>query len=268
MSRMEGKIVAITGGSGTLGVAIAEGITKEGATVYILARSADKLLEKEKYFKELNLDVNAMQCDVMDANSVDNVVDHIYKTHGRIDVLINGAGGNMPGATIGPNQSVFDLNIGDFGKVMDLNLLGTVIPSISFAKAMVEKNTGCIINISSMSASIPLTRVIGYSAAKASVDNFTKSMAVEMALKYGEGIRVNAIAPGFFIADQNRTLLLNEDGSLTARGQTIINNTPMKRFGRPEELVSTILWLCDDHSSFITGIVVPIDGGFSAFSGV
>ena len=268
MNRMEGKIVAITGGSGTLGVAIAEGISREGAIVYILARNIENLQVKEKHFEKLGLDVRALPCDVLDGNSVDQVVTKILENHGKIDVLINGAGGNMPGATIKPDQNIFDLKIDDFSKVMDLNLLGTVIPSISFAKAMVVNSKGCIINVSSMSASIPLTRVMGYSAAKASVDNFTKSMAVEMALKYGEGIRVNAIAPGFFIADQNRNLLLNADGSLTDRGQTIINNTPMKRFGRPDELVSTILWLCDDHSSFITGIVVPIDGGFSAFSGV
>lgn len=268
MSRMNGKVVAITGGSGTLGVALADGLAREGAIVYMLARSADKLAEKEAYFKKLELDVRALVCDVMDASSIDNVVGKILANHGKIDVLINGAGGNMPGATIRPDQTIFDINMKDFTKVMELNLLGTVIPSISFAKAMVAQNKGCIINVSSMSAAIPLTRVMGYSAAKASVDNFTRSMAVEMATKYGEGIRVNAIAPGFFIADQNRKLLLKDDGSLTDRGQTIITNTPMKRFGKPEELVSTILWLCDDHSSFITGIVVPIDGGFSAFSGV
>ena len=167
-----------------------------------------------------------------------------------------------------PDQSVFDLSIEQFRKVNDLNLVGTVLPSIAFAKPMVKQGKGCIINVSSMAALLPLTRVVGYSASKAAVDNFTRWMAVEMATKYGEGIRVNAIAPGFFIADQNRSLLLNEDNSLTARGETIISQTPMKRFGEPDDLISTILWLCDDRSSFITGIVVPVDGGFSAFSGV
>ena len=167
-----------------------------------------------------------------------------------------------------PNQSVFDISIEQFKKVSDLNLLGTVIPSIAFAKPMVKQGKGCIINISSMAAQLPLTRVVGYSASKAAIDNFTRWLMVELANKHGEGIRVNAIAPGFFIANQNRSLLLNEDGTLTARGATIISQTPQKRFGEPDELISTLLWLCDDKSSFVNGIVVPVDGGFSAFSGV
>ena len=174
----------------------------------------------------------------------------------------------MGGATVMPHQSIFDISVDQFRKVSDLNLLGTVIPSIAFAKPMVEQGKGCIVNISSMAAQLPLTRVVGYSASKAAIDNFTRWLMVELANKYGETIRVNAIAPGFFIADQNRSLLLQEDGALTARGETIIGQTPMKRFGEPEELISTLLWLCDDKSSFVNGIVVPVDGGFSAFSGV
>jgi NAD(P)-dependent dehydrogenase (short-subunit alcohol dehydrogenase family) len=185
-----------------------------------------------------------------------------------VDILINGAGGNMPGAVVSPDQSIFDISIDQFRKVNDLNLLGTVIPTIAFAKPMVAQGKGCIINVSSMAATLPMTRVVGYAAAKAAVDNFTRWMAVEMANKYGNGIRVNAIAPGFFIAEQNRTLLLNKDNTLTDRGKTIISQTPMKKFGEPDDLISTILWLCDDRSAFITGIVVPVDGGFSAFSGV
>lgn len=265
---MNKKVVVITGGNGTLGSAFTKGLAKAGATVFILGRNEEKSASRVKEFKEEGLEVFAVTCDVLDENSVDTAVNEVIAKAGKVDVLINAAGGNMSGATVMPDQSVFDMSIDQFRKVNDLNLVGTVIPSIAFGKSMVKQGKGCIINISSMSAQLPLTRVVGYSASKAAVDNFTRWMAVEMAGKYGEGIRVNAIAPGFFIAEQNRDLLLNKDNSLTARGETIINQTPMKRFGNPEELISTILWLCDDRSSFITGIVVPVDGGFSAFSGV
>jgi NAD(P)-dependent dehydrogenase (short-subunit alcohol dehydrogenase family) len=265
---MEGKVVCITGGNGTIGKAIARGVAQKGAIVFILARGVEK---SEKVVKELTaegLDVRFLKCDVLDQDEVDGVVDKVLEQTGRVDILINGAGGNMAGATIMPHQTLFDLDITQFKSVNDLNLLGTVIPTKAFARPMVDQKEGCIINISSMSAILPMTRVVGYSASKAAVDNFTRSIAIELLSKYGEGIRVNAIAPGFLVADQNRALLLNDDGSLTDRGKTIISQTPMKRFGKPEELVSTILWLCDDRSSFITGIIVPIDGGFSAFSGV
>lgn len=265
---MKGKIVAITGGSGTLGTAISLGLAQEGAHVYLLNRNAETAKALSVSAKAKGLNIDYVICDVLDEQSVQDAANTIVDQSGKVDVLINGAGGNMSGATIMPDQSIFDLDVAHFRKVNDLNLLGTVIPTKAFAASMVAQKKGCIINISSMAAIVPLTRVIGYSASKAAVDNFTRSMAVELISKYGEGIRVNAIAPGFLVAEQNRTLLLNDDGTLTARGQTIINNTPMKRFGKPEELVSTVLWLCDERSSFITGIVVPIDGGFSAFSGV
>lgn len=265
---MKGKVVGITGGSGTLGTAISLGLAQEGAHVYLLDRNRKAAQALSEKAKADGLLIDYIICDVLDEDSMQSAVDQMVAAVGKVDILINGAGGNMAGATIMPDQSIFDLDIEQFRKVNDLNLVGTVIPTKAFASAMVEQQKGCIINISSMSAMIPLTRVVGYSASKAAVDNFTKSMAVELISKYGEGIRVNAIAPGFLVAAQNRALLLNDDGSLTARGQTIIDNTPMGRFGKPEELVSTILWLCDDKSSFVTGIVVPIDGGFSAFSGV
>jgi len=248
--------------------AIAKGLATEGATVFILNRNAEKAAERVKEFAEAGLELHTVTADVLDQKSIDKAVATVLAKAGKIDILINGAGGNMSGATIMPEESIFDMSPDDFKKVNELNLSGTVIPSIAFAKPMVDQGSGCIINISSMAAALPLTRVVGYSASKAAVDNFTKWLAVEMVNKYGEGIRVNAIAPGFLVAEQNRKLLLKDDGSLTARGETIISQTPMKRFGKPEELISTILWLCDDRSSFITGIVVPIDGGFSAFSGV
>lgn len=265
---VKGKIVVITGGSGTLGMALAQGLAEEGAIIYLLARNEINLIQKVDFLKDMYLDATGISCDVLNSDSVNSAVEQILARSGRIDILINGAGGNLQGATIRPDQSLFDLNIEEFKKVSELNLFGTVIPTIAFAKPMVNQKRGCIINISSMSAQLPLTRVVGYSAAKAAVDNFTRSMAVELATKYGEGIRVNAVAPGFFIADQNKNLLLNFDGTLTDRGNTILSQTPFKRFGDPKELISTILWLADDRSSFITGIVVPVDGGFSAFSGV
>ncbi len=265
---MKGKVAVITGGNGTLGSAFAKGLTQAGATVFILGRNADKSNKRVQEFQQMGLTIHAITCDVLDESSVDTALQQILAQAGKVDILVNGAGGNRAGATIMPDQSLFDISIDQFKGVTDLNLLGTVIPSVAFAKPMVKQGKGCIINISSMAAILPLTRVVGYSASKAAVDNFTRWMAIEMATKYGEGIRVNAIAPGFFIADQNRSLLLNEDGSLTQRGETIIGQTPAKRFGQPEELISTLLWLCDDASAFVNGIVVPVDGGFSAFSGV
>lgn len=265
---MKGKVAVITGGNGTLGTAFAKGLAEAGATVFILGRNTSKSKRRVEEFKEMDLTIHALNCDVLDEDSVKSASEEILKLSGKVDILINGAGGNMSGATVMPDQSIFDIAIDQFRKVTDLNLLGTVIPSVIFAKAMVNQGKGCIVNISSMAAQLPLTRVVGYSASKAAIDNFTRWLSVEMATKYGEGIRVNAIAPGFFIAEQNRSLLLEEDGSLTARGETIISQTPAKRFGKPEELISTLLWLCDDRSAFVNGIVVPVDGGFSAFSGV
>ena len=212
--------------------------------------------------------MRVVRCDVMSKEEMAKAAADVMADAGRVDVLVNCAGGNQAGATVMPDASVFDLSVEAFKQVTDLNLQGTVIPSLAFAKHMAQSGKGAIVNVSSMAAALPLTRVVGYSAAKAAVDNFTRWLAVELAQKHGEGLRVNAIAPGFFLAEQNRTLLTKPDGSLTARGETIVSQTPMGRFGRPEELISTLLWLCDPASSFVTGIVVPVDGGFSAFSGV
>lgn len=268
MFDLSGKVAIVTGGAGVLGSAMAKGLVKAGAKVGILGRTASKLINTCKELEELNGEAIPLQADVLDKDQLQLVCDSVIGQWGNIDILINCAGGNMKGATIMPDQNFYDLSIEDFSKVSDLNLKGTVIPTLVFGKEMSKQKKGCIINISSMAAQLPLTRVLGYSAAKAAVDNFTRWMAIELAQKFGEGMRVNAIAPGFFIADQNRALLLNEDESLTARGQTIVDATPMKRFGEPEELVSTLLYLCSDSSSFITGIIIPVDGGFSAFSGV
>ena len=268
MFELNGKVAIITGGAGVLGGAMAAGLAKAGAKVGILSRTKSKVEAKVEEIINNGGQAMALVADVLDEQQLKAAEKKILKKWGRIDILVNSAGGNMKGATIMPDQDIFDLSMDDFTKVTDLNLKGTVLPTMVFGKTMAKQKKGCIINISSMAAQQAITRVVGYSASKAAIDNFTKWMAVEMAHKFGEGIRVNAIAPGFFIADQNRSLLTNEDGSLTARGQTIVNETPVKRFGEPEELVSTLLWLASDASSFITGIIVPVDGGFSAFSGV
>lgn len=268
MFNLEGKVALITGGAGVLGGAMAMGLSNAGAKVAVLSRTKSKVDLKAKEINDAGGEALALAADVLDIDQLERAKEELLQKWGRLDILINCAGGNMKGATIMPEQDVFDLSLDDFSSVTDLNLKGTVIPTMVFGKILSERKKGAIINISSMAADRTITRVVGYSAAKAAVNNFTKWMAVEMINKHGDGIRVNAIAPGFFIAEQNRSLLLQDNGELTSRGQTIVNNTPMKRFGKPEELVSTLLWLCSDESSFVTGIVVPVDGGFSAFSGV
>jgi NAD(P)-dependent dehydrogenase (short-subunit alcohol dehydrogenase family) len=263
-----GRTAVITGGTGVLGGAMAIGLAEAGAHVVVLGRkkeSGDALLKK---IKENGKQAMFVQADVLDAAQLAEAKEKILKEHKSIDILINAAGGNLPGAVILPEQNFFDLQIAEFQKVVDLNLLGTVLPTKIFCDVMAKQKKGVVINISSMSALRPITRVVGYSAAKAAIDNFTGWLAIEMAKKFGEGIRVNAIAPGFFITEQNRKLLTNEDGSYTARGQAAIHNTPFARFGLPEELIGTLIWLCSDASKFVTGIDVPVDGGFNVFCGV
>ena len=263
---IQDKVVVITGGTGVLGASMVEYLAAHGAKVAVLARNKQKGDELIKSVKKNGGEAIFLQTDVTNEEVLTQNAEDIIKAYGKIDVLINGAGGNMPGATIGPNNNIFDLKIDDFRNVVDLNLMGTVIPTVVFSKYMVEAKQGNIINISSASAIRPLTRVAGYSAAKAAVANFTKYMAGEMALKFGEEFRVNALCPGFFITEQNRTLLTNEDGSYTDRGNTIISHTPFKRFGQPEELLGTLHYLVSDASKFVTGTVAIVDGGFDAFS--
>ena len=265
---IDGKVVVITGGSGVLGGSIAEYLLAEGAKVAIVGRTQGKVDAKMSVLRKISQESTGFTGDVLDQEFLREVRNTVVGKWGRIDVLINAAGGNMPGATIGEDQTVFDLEMDDFRKVSELNLDGTVIPTLVFGKQMAEQGSGCIINVSSMTAVQAVTRVIGYSASKAAIDNFTRWMATEMAAKFGDGIRVNAIAPGFFIGDQNRALLMNDDGSYTERGNTIISKTPMKRFGRADELNGAVHWLISDGASFVTGAIIPIDGGFSAFSGV
>ncbi len=265
---LKGRVAVITGGGGIIGGELARGFASSGAKVIILGRTEAALNKKVESISGSGREITGLRCDVLDQERLNFVNDEILKRYGRIDILVNAAGGNMPGATIGVDQNVFDMRMEEFRKVTDLNLNGTVMPTLVFAQSMANNKKGSIINISSMASISAITRVAGYSAAKAAVDNFTKWLAVELALKFGSGIRVNAIAPGFLLTDQNRALLTDEDGSLTERGMTIINRTPFRRFGEPKEMVGAALWLAGDASCFVTGAVIPIDGGFSAFSGV
>ena len=259
-------VVVITGGTGVLGRAIAKYLSLNGASVIILGR-------KEEVGREIVADIeNAggrcefMKTDVMDRQAVQANCDAIVAKYGRVDTLLNAAGGNMAGATIGPDQNFFDLDTRQFQTVLELNLTGTVIPTQVFLKPMVAKGKGSIINFSSMAAFRPMTRVCGYAAAKAGISNFTAFMATECAKKFGEGIRVNAIAPGFFITEQNRSLLTNPDGSYTQRGQDVVRQTPFGRMGEPEELCGTTHYLMSDAAKFVTGTVAVVDGGFNAFA--
>mgnify|MGYP001790990611 CR=1 FL=1 len=262
------KVIIITGGAGVLGGAMAAMLLKQGAKIVILSRRESSINEKLEELHVISENAIGFACDVTSQEQLEEVSQKILAQWGQIDVLINAAGGNMPGATVAPGQTVFDVSVDALRKVLDLNLMGSVLPTLVFGKAMAKQKSGSIINISSMAATHSITRVLGYSIAKAGIDMFTKWMATEMSLKFGDGIRVNAIAPGFFIGEQNRKLLTNEDGSLTERGKTIIQNTPMQRFGEAEELNGAILYLCSDASKFVTGTILPIDGGFSSFSGV
>lgn len=260
------KVIVITGGTGVLGTSMVEYLAAHGAKVAVLARNKEKGDQLTAKVKAAGGQAMFLQTDVSDEAVLQQNARDIVAAYGKIDVLINGAGGNMPGATIGPNNNIFDLKMDDFRKVVDLNLMGTVIPSVVFAEYMVEQKQGNIINVSSASALRPLTRVAGYGAAKAAVTNFTKYLAGELATKFGESFRVNALCPGFFITEQNRALLTNPDGSFSDRGNTIIAHTPFRRFGDPEDLLGTLHYLVSDASRFVTGTVAIVDGGFDSFS--
>ena len=263
---IKGKVIAITGGTGVLGTSMVEYLAAHGAHVAVMARNLEKGTQLIRKVKDAGGEAIFLQTDVTDEAVLKQNAKEIAEKYGTIDVLINGAGGNMPGATIGPNNNIFDLKVDDFRKVVDLNLMGTGMPTVVFAEYMVKAKRGNIVNISSASALRPLTRVAGYGAAKAAVTNFTKYMAGELAIKFGENFRVNALCPGFFITEQNRTLLTNPDGTYSDRGNTIIAHTPFRRFGVPEDLLGTLHYLVSDASKFVTGTVAIVDGGFDAFS--
>jgi len=266
---LEGKVAVVTGGGGVLCGAMSRALGRIGTRVAVLDISITAAQKVADGIVAANGTAIAIKCDVLDKYSIAEAADVVLETYGSIDILINGAGGNKKEATTNADMSFFDLPADAVQWVFNLNFTGTLLPSQVFGKLMAEQQHGVILNVSSMNAFSPLTRIPAYSAAKAAVSNFTQWLAVHMNQEYSPHIRVNALAPGFFLTEQNRFLLTDAStGDLTPRGKTIIDQTPMARFGDPEELISTMLWLLSDGAGFITGIVVPIDGGFSAFGGV
>jgi NAD(P)-dependent dehydrogenase (short-subunit alcohol dehydrogenase family) len=263
------QTVVITGGAGVLGSEIACVLATCGAQVALLDLNIEPGKTLQERVKEPAPKPELFRCDVLDRASLQKACKDVLERFGKVDGLINAAGGNKPQATTSPDLSFFDLPPDALRGVFDLNILGTILPCQTFGKVMASQRRGIILNVSSMNASRPLTRIPAYSAAKAGVSNFTQWLAVHMAQEYSPNIRVNAIAPGFFLTNQNRFLLTDrETGELTARGKSIIAHTPMGRFGQPEDLFGAVLWLLSPASSFVTGVVLPIDGGFAAYSGV
>lgn len=260
------RVILLTGGYGILGACMARHLAKEGAYVVILGRDEHKGSALVEELRSDGGEAIFLRSDVLDRGILERNRDEIMDKYGRIDVLVNLAGGNQAGATISPDKTIFDLDLDAFKSVVNLNLFGTVLPTMVFAEVMVKQGKGSIINISSESALRPLTRVVGYGCAKAAINNFTQYMAGELAIKFGEGLRVNAMAPGFFLTDQNRALMSEPDGTPTDRCRTIVAHTPFRRLGKPDELLGTLQWLASDASAFVTGTVIPIDGGFDAFS--
>src|SRR5215813_6453141 len=263
-----GRSVVITGGTGVLGRSITEALVGCGADVALLARNREKA---EALLSGMTGEGRRLiiEADAVDKESLEGAAETVREEFGRVDCLVNGAGGNHPQGTTRPDLSFFDIPPEALRFVFELNLLGTILPSQAFGRKMVEQGEGVILNIASMAAFRPMTRVVSYAAAKAGINNFTYWLAVHLAQEYSPRIRVNAIAPGFFLTEQNRFLLIDrETGELTARGDAILAHTPMGRFGQPEDLLGAVLWLLSPASAFVTGVVVPVDGGFSAFSGV
>lgn len=264
---LKGKVALLTGGAGVLAEAIAKGLGRAGARLVIT-----DIVSPDERVAELQaegLEAWGYYMNVLQREEIEAVAERVRQEVGPVNILVNLAGGNMPEATVGPDRSFFDIPLEALEKVIALNLFGgAILPSQVFARQMVELDEGVILNISSMAAFRPLTRVFGYAAAKAAVSNFTQWLAVHLAREYSPKIRVNAIAPGFFLTRQNRYLLLDEQGNLTPRGQAIIAHTPMGRFGNPEDLIGTVIWLASPASAFVTGVVVPVDGGFNAYAGV
>lgn len=264
---LKDKVVVVTGATGVLGEAFINGLASANATIVIIGRNEAVAKKRAEDAKAAGCKSIYILADVLSEEDLMKAKTSILSEFGRIDALVNAAGGNVAEAVVQPGNDVFDLNISALKQAFDLNLFGTILPTQIFGKE-IAKQGGSIVNISSVSATQALTRVLGYSLAKSSIDSYTKWMAIELANRYGDKIRMNSIVPGFFITNQNRDLLTNKDGSLTARGQSIITKTPFKRFGNPDELIGALVYLLSDASKFVNGENIKVDGGFSAFSGV
>lgn len=265
---LAGKVIVVTGGTGVLGGAFVEAIAAAGGVVGILGRNEKIANERANAINQKGGQALALIADVTNESQLESACQQMLAAYGKIDGLVNAAGGNMPDAVVQPNQDVFQLNFQALQDVMQLNLMGTVMPTQVFGKAIKKNDSGSIVNISSVVSQLAITKVLGYSMAKSAIDSYTKWFALELANRFGDTIRMNSIAPGFFLTEQNKTLLTNTDGSLTERGQLVIQNTPFKRFGNPEELVGALIWLLSDASKYVTGSKITVDGGFTVFGGV
>ncbi|MFM6982602.1 MAG: SDR family oxidoreductase [Chitinophagaceae bacterium] len=265
---LKDKVVVVTGGTGILGDTFVKAIADAGGIVGILGRNKDLAEQRAKAINQTGGQALALIADVTKQKELIAARDLMLEKFGRIDALVNGAGGNMPDAVVQESADIFDLNLDGLQKVMNLNLWGTVLPTQIFGAALAKSPNASIVNISSMAAQRAITKILGYSMSKAAIDNYTKWFSLELANRFGDKIRINAIAPGFFLTEQNRTLLTNSDGSFTQRGHKVIQQTPYKRFGDPEELSGTLIWLLSDASRFVTGTVIHVDGGFMINSGV
>jgi NAD(P)-dependent dehydrogenase (short-subunit alcohol dehydrogenase family) len=265
---LAGKVIVVTGGTGILGGAFVEGIAAAGGIVGVLGRNEKIANERANAINQKGGQALALIADVTNESQLEVACQQILSAFGKIDGLVNAAGGNIPDAVVQPNQDVFELNFQALQEVMQLNLMGSVMPTQVFGKAIKENGSGSIVNISSVVSQLAITKVLGYSMAKSAIDSYTQWFAVELANRFGDTIRMNSIAPGFFLTEQNKTLLTNTDGSLTERGHLVIQNTPFKRFGNPEELVGALVWLLSDASKYVTGSKITVDGGFTVFGGV
>lgn len=265
---LKDKVIIVTGGTGIIGNSFINGITAAGGAVGILGRNEKVANERVENIVAKGGRAIALIADVTNESQLISAREKMLSEFGKIDGLVNAAGGNIPDAVVQPEQDIFKLNITALDEVMRLNLWGTILPTQVFGEAIKNNGSGSIVNISSVVSQLAVTKVLGYSLAKASIDSYTQWFAVELAKRYGDKIRMNSIAPGFFLTEQNKTLLTNPDGSLTERGNLVIQNTPFNRFGNPDELIGALVWLLSDASKFVTGSKITVDGGFTIFSGV